>query len=45
MCMEREEDAMALANCKNLKLHGKLIEIYMEKVVSKPQLLSFIHIM
>lgn len=35
MCMEREEDALALANCKTLKLRGKVIEVYMEKVESK----------
>ncbi|KAK3567991.1 hypothetical protein QTP86_028588 [Hemibagrus guttatus] len=31
VCMEREEDAKALVSCKDLKLHGKIIEICMEK--------------
>ncbi|MCI4377375.1 hypothetical protein PGIGA_G00202720 [Pangasianodon gigas] len=31
VCMEREEDAKALASCKDLMLRGKLIEICMEK--------------
>lgn len=35
MCMEREEDAKALARCKDLKLRGKLIEVFMDKVVFK----------
>lgn len=37
--MEREEDAKALASCKDLKLCGRVIEISMEKVVSKQKLL------
>lgn len=44
MCMEREEDAKALANCKDLKLRGKFIDICMEKVLSKQTLLGLIHI-
>lgn len=39
MCMEREEDAKVLASCKDLKLHGMLIEISLEKVESKQKLL------
>ncbi|XP_066536720.1 zinc finger protein 638 isoform X2 [Hoplias malabaricus] len=31
VCMEKEEDAKALARCQDLKIHGKLIEICMEK--------------
>ncbi|KAF4089221.1 hypothetical protein AMELA_G00063560 [Ameiurus melas] len=31
VCMEREEDAKALVNCKDLKLRGKIIDICMEK--------------
>ncbi|XP_035375933.1 zinc finger protein 638 isoform X2 [Electrophorus electricus] len=31
VCMEKEEDAKVLVNCKTLKLHGKLIDICMEK--------------
>ncbi|KAG7330257.1 hypothetical protein KOW79_006479 [Hemibagrus wyckioides] len=31
VCMEREEDAKALVSCKDLKLHGKIVEICMEK--------------
>ncbi|XP_036451938.1 zinc finger protein 638 [Colossoma macropomum] len=31
VCMEKEEDAKALARCQDLKLRGKLIEICMEK--------------
>ncbi|XP_059363440.1 zinc finger protein 638-like isoform X2 [Carassius carassius] len=31
VCMEREEDAKALLNCKNLKIHGQVIKICMEK--------------
>ncbi|KAI4879363.1 hypothetical protein NFI96_019448 [Prochilodus magdalenae] len=31
VCMERQEDAKALANCHDFKLHGKIIEICMEK--------------
>ncbi|XP_051569889.1 zinc finger protein 638-like isoform X2 [Myxocyprinus asiaticus] len=31
VCMEREEDAKALLNCKNLTIHGQVIEISMEK--------------
>ncbi|KAF5905425.1 zinc finger protein, partial [Clarias magur] len=31
VCMEREGDAKALANCKDLKLHGRIIEICLEK--------------
>lgn len=32
VCMEREEDAKALAECKNLKIRGRVIEIYLAKV-------------
>ncbi|KAL7875940.1 hypothetical protein AOLI_G00109030 [Acnodon oligacanthus] len=31
VCMEKEEDAKALARCQDLKLRGKVIEICMEK--------------
>ncbi|XP_026072429.1 zinc finger protein 638-like isoform X1 [Carassius auratus] len=31
VCMEREEDAKALLNCKNLKIRGQVIKICMEK--------------
>ncbi|XP_017565335.1 zinc finger protein 638 isoform X1 [Pygocentrus nattereri] len=31
VCMEKEEDAKALARCQDLNLRGKLIEICMEK--------------
>ncbi|XP_051508135.1 zinc finger protein 638 [Myxocyprinus asiaticus] len=31
VCMEREEDAKALLNCKNLTIHGQVIKICMEK--------------
>ncbi|KPP74060.1 zinc finger protein 638-like [Scleropages formosus] len=35
VCMERVEDAKALAECKNLKIQGKFIQICMEKDVGK----------
>uniref|UniRef100_A0A8C2EJS6 Si:ch211-212k18.4 n=1 Tax=Cyprinus carpio TaxID=7962 RepID=A0A8C2EJS6_CYPCA len=31
VCMEREEDAKALLNCKNLTIHGQVIKVCMEK--------------
>ncbi|XP_056585412.1 zinc finger protein 638 isoform X2 [Triplophysa dalaica] len=31
VCMEREEDARILLRCKNMKIHGQLVSIYMEK--------------
>lgn len=31
VCMEREEDARALLNCKNLTIHGQVIKVCMEK--------------
>lgn len=45
MCMEREEDAKALASCKELKLRGELIQVCIEKVVSKQKLLGSLHVM
>ncbi|XP_036407663.1 zinc finger protein 638 [Megalops cyprinoides] len=35
VCMEREEDAKALAECKNLTIRGKVITICMEKDAAK----------
>ncbi|KAI1888355.1 hypothetical protein AGOR_G00184150 [Albula goreensis] len=35
VCMEREEDAKALARCKNLTIRGKVISISMEKDVTR----------
>uniref|UniRef100_A0A3B3Q5U9 RRM domain-containing protein n=1 Tax=Paramormyrops kingsleyae TaxID=1676925 RepID=A0A3B3Q5U9_9TELE len=37
VCMEREEDAKALAECRNLKIRGRVIEIYLAKDVAKEQ--------
>ncbi|XP_030635088.1 zinc finger protein 638 [Chanos chanos] len=31
VCMEREEDAKALVNCKELTMHGKILNISMER--------------
>ncbi|KAA0723043.1 Zinc finger protein 638 [Triplophysa tibetana] len=31
VCMEREEDARVLLRCKNMRIHGQLVSIYMEK--------------
>ncbi|XP_076828497.1 uncharacterized protein znf638 isoform X2 [Brachyhypopomus gauderio] len=36
VCMEREEDAKVLVNCKTLRLRGKLIDISMEKSPQTP---------